>query len=217
MKAKVPRYKPCELCGVVFEYYSSKARFCSGRCKSLSPTSSGVSPCATCGTVGKQRHTTRSAYVCEKCRSDNPKHGRGHYMRTRCSCEICRDAVNAYQRKWCAKYFKSTGSTYSSSFSPEYWYVPQDIRFGIFERDEWTCQLCFCLVDFGSKVGSTLYPTLDHIVCQSWTETPDHSPSNLRLVCKSCNSSRRDAPTEKEEWLRDPEGWELEHKRTDPA
>lgn len=68
----------------------------------------------------------------------------------------------------------------------------RQFRLAIYERDGWTCQLC------GDPVDRTLHPsdpwaaTLDHIVCQAWTDEPDHSPSNLRLAHRWCNSLRGD-------------------------
>lgn len=65
-------------------------------------------------------------------------------------------------------------------------------RLAIYERDGWVCQLCFDPVD------STLPPTdhwaasLDHIICQSWSERPDHSDANLRLAHRICNARRSD-------------------------
>lgn len=70
--------------------------------------------------------------------------------------------------------------------------IPVPVRLAIYERDSWMCQLC------GDPVDSTLNPsdawaaTLDHIVCQSWTDEPDHSPENLRLAHRWCNSIRSD-------------------------
>ena len=212
-KPKGIRNKNCETCGENFEYATEKARFCSRRCRSLSSTSSRVFPCSMCGKIGKLRRPIQGLYTCRPCRTSSPVHGRGYYMRTRCSCTICREAVNSYQRVWNSEYFKKNGSTYGSEFDYEYWYVSKDTRFRIFERDNWTCQLCFEAVDFSAKVSSRTYPTLDHIVCQSWTDEPDHSTSNLRLVCKSCNSKRRDAPDKRLLWEKDPQQWEKLNKR----
>lgn len=212
-KPKGIRTKACEVCGSIFEYASNAARFCSGRCKSLSPTSSGIFPCSLCGKIGRLRRPIKGSYTCKACRLANPVHGRGHYMRTRCSCGVCREAVNSYQRAWCVEYFRKNGKMYAEEFDYEYWYVPKEVRFRIFERDEWKCQICLELVDFTVAISSGNYPTLDHIVCQSWTKEPDHSTSNLRLACKSCNSRRKNAPDEKLAWQEDPIKWEALHRR----
>lgn len=69
-------------------------------------------------------------------------------------------------------------------------YVDDRTRASIYERDGWICQLCFDPVAPDLHYLDNWAATLDHIVCQSWTESPDHSPSNLRLAHRWCNSVR---------------------------
>lgn len=73
--------------------------------------------------------------------------------------------------------------------------IPPKVRWSIYYRDGWTCQLC------GDPVDPTLTrrspsdcwaATLDHIVPQSRTLVPDHRPENLRLAHRWCNSVRGD-------------------------
>lgn len=74
-------------------------------------------------------------------------------------------------------------------------YISKADRLAIYERDEWTCQLC---LEPAPPTTDHLGPwslTLDHIVCQSWTDEPDHSPSNLRLAHRWCNSVRGNEST----------------------
>lgn len=63
-------------------------------------------------------------------------------------------------------------------------------RLAIYERDSWVCQLCFEPVDPDLHYLDDWAASLDHIVCQSWTLLPDHSPENLRLAHRWCNSVR---------------------------
>lgn len=73
--------------------------------------------------------------------------------------------------------------------------VPPHVRLAIYVRDEWTCQLCLESVDQQLMSTDPLHdwaPSLDHIVCQSWTTTPDHSEANLRLAHRWCNAVRSD-------------------------
>lgn len=70
--------------------------------------------------------------------------------------------------------------------------VSDSVRLAIYERDGWTCQLCSEPVDPDLPPSDVWAATLDHIVCQSWTDEPDHSPSNLRLAHRWCNSVRGD-------------------------
>lgn len=70
--------------------------------------------------------------------------------------------------------------------------VPRATRLAVYLRDGGVCQLCFGPVDMTLDTNHRLGATVDHIVCQSWTEEPDHSAENLRLAHRICNSLRRD-------------------------
>lgn len=70
--------------------------------------------------------------------------------------------------------------------------VPPQVRMAIYERDGWMCQLCSGQVDRGLNSSDPWSATLDHIECQSWVLIPDHSPGNLRLAHRWCNSVRGD-------------------------
>lgn len=56
--------------------------------------------------------------------------------------------------------------------------IPDDLRALVYERDEFTCQLC----------GATDDLTLDHII--PWSHGGSDTITNLRVLCRSCNSSR---------------------------
>ena len=70
--------------------------------------------------------------------------------------------------------------------------IPGVVRRGVYERDQWTCQLCGLPVDKKLHYLDPMAATLDHIECQSWVLIPDDSPKNLRLAHRSCNSKRGD-------------------------
>jgi 5-methylcytosine-specific restriction endonuclease McrA len=70
--------------------------------------------------------------------------------------------------------------------------IPPQVRSAIYERDAWTCQLCRSPVDPDLPPSDVWAATLDHIECQSWALVPDHSPENLRLAHRWCNSVRGD-------------------------
>lgn len=65
-------------------------------------------------------------------------------------------------------------------------------RLAIYERDGWVCQLCMTPVDREAHYLDDQAPSLDHIECRSWALIPDHSPENLRLAHRLCNSFRGD-------------------------
>ena len=67
-------------------------------------------------------------------------------------------------------------------------WITKERRRALYERDNWTCQLCGEPVD-PSTYGAR-YPTLDHIEPQSLALIPDHSDRNLRTAHLSCNSKR---------------------------
>lgn len=71
-------------------------------------------------------------------------------------------------------------------------WVPDVVRIEIYERDDWTCQLCFEMVEPDADPTSDWFPSLDHVECQSWALVPDHSPANLRTAHRWCNSVRGD-------------------------
>lgn len=73
-----------------------------------------------------------------------------------------------------------------------YFKVAPKVRLAIYERDNWTCQLCLEPVDPSLPASNLWAASLDHIECQAWALIPDHSPENLRLAHRWCNSVRGD-------------------------
>lgn len=62
----------------------------------------------------------------------------------------------------------------------------------LYERDNWTCQLCFEPIDRDAHYLDDWAPSLDHIIPQSHTLAPDHSDANLRTAHRWCNAVRGD-------------------------
>lgn len=75
-------------------------------------------------------------------------------------------------------------------------FISRSERLAIYERDNWTCQLCFEPVDPNLHYLDDWAASLDHIVPRSHMLFPDHSPSNLRLAHRWCNSARGDESNE---------------------
>lgn len=69
------------------------------------------------------------------------------------------------------------------------WIKPR-LRFEIYERDGWICQICFRPVGPDLPAGHRLSASLDHIEPRSLALIPNHSPENLRLAHVACNASR---------------------------
>lgn len=70
--------------------------------------------------------------------------------------------------------------------------IPPADRQQIYARDGFICQLCKGPVDMALGPSDHWGATLDHVVPQSHQLVPDHSPANLRLAHRYCNSIRGD-------------------------
>lgn len=69
-------------------------------------------------------------------------------------------------------------------------FISRADRLAIYERDQWTCQLCRGPVDPTLTGRDRLGATLDHIEPRSLALIVDDSSANLRLAHRSCNSAR---------------------------
>lgn len=69
-------------------------------------------------------------------------------------------------------------------------FVAPVYRRRIFERDNWTCQICLVSVDRDSVVPHPRAPTLDHVIPLARGGT--HEPSNTQLACFRCNCAKGD-------------------------
>jgi len=73
------------------------------------------------------------------------------------------------------------------------------IRLALYERDNWTCQICSRPTSSAWSQGDPWAPTLDHVVPQAATSSPDHSDENLRAAHAICNTYRGKARLTDEE------------------
>ena len=110
------------------------------------------------------------------------------------SCDHCgagftarRDTPNRYCSLACA----NVAQRRSLNVGGKFW-ISRVVRREIYERDDWTCQICLEPVDPAADPNSDWYPTLDHIVPQSHQLIPDHSPEALRTAHRWCNAVRGD-------------------------
>lgn len=105
---------------------------------------------------------------------------------------------------WCGKQFTGQGKaarfcsrtcSYSAKAAKRnpYTFKPSPVlRLAVYDRDNWTCQVCELPVDPTEHFRSDWAGSLDHIIPQAAMLIPDHSESNLRLVHRICNSYRGD-------------------------
>ena len=172
-------------------------------------------PCVECGKMmwrGGKGGAVPGKSKCLACRNggrgyyeygDGRKasHGQPAYARG-CRCDVCRSAVSEYMARWSESYAVANGEAYSSTwrrrFKAEHGFWPQGSGFdfvdiptrrAIYERDGWTCQLCFEIID-PDATEHAQRASLDHIVPQS--RGGSHDPSNLRMAHVGCNARRRD-------------------------
>lgn len=95
--------------------------------------------------------------------------------------------LGVYCSKKCAGAVKFKRQSSGKSFT-----ISPRKRAEIYERDEWTCQLCKFPVEQGLHYLNDWAPSLDHIIPRAATLIPDHSPSNLQLAHRMCNSMKGD-------------------------
>lgn len=111
-------------------------------------------------------------------------------------CAWCGDhftIVDQLQARYCSKQCLARAAQAKARAKIDSRFRPSPAeRRRIYERDNWICQLCGDPVDRGLHPSDPWAATLDHIICQSWSDEPDHSPGNLRLAHRWCNSVRGD-------------------------
>mgnify|MGYP001564125414 CR=1 FL=1 len=196
-------HAPCPVCGADMTGRRSDAQYCASACWDVANGKRRAEPLAlihcalsSCGVEFQPTHSNQRcctekhgkaldklnakssgrdmvAVPCAVCASDVLAYP-GRTVRAKCCSAECRDTYVAGLPKRVSKSF----------------YVSKSNRAAIYQRDGWTCQLCFEPVQSDLDPLDNWAPSLDHIICQSWTETPDHSPENLRLAHRWCNSVR---------------------------
>lgn len=185
--------RTCEECCRILEP-SANGRFCN-RCKWAKRARH---MCVDCGSPTGWVLTDKRAPEAPRCRSCRAAFQKklkpcgtvGRY-RQGCRCDTCRATKAAELRRFTADYRAKTGHGYRSNFAGhESHWITRAERLAIYERDGWVCQLCYEPVDSSLNPSHRMAATLDHIECQSWVLVPDHSPANLRLAHRSCNSTR---------------------------
>lgn len=166
-------------------------------------------PCTVCGTVMKAGGTSPTPR-CQPCLLMNRRTKRRAASRRRAAVQKLRVAAAGQPANpnwpWvvgacanCGESFtrKGMASSYCSvrckrADRPKGAFISRSERRRIYERDNWTCQLCMDPVDPALHYLDDWAASLDHIEPQSRALFPDHSPKNLRLAHRWCNSVRGD-------------------------
>lgn len=180
---------PCPQCGSHTPTGKSgkPLTYCTDRCKSMQ---NKRIPCADCGDLVWIGGGSAASPTCRPCRSAKiPCGTMGGYKSKGCRCNPCRDANAKAQREFKAKR-KAAGRPHVRKVVYRRYSLSSEQRLAIFERDDWTCQICLLALDRSAHWNDPMAPTLDHIVPQSLSDAPDHSPNNLRAAHRRCNASR---------------------------
>ncbi|MFG3036868.1 HNH endonuclease [Streptomyces sp. NPDC048330] len=171
----------CERCGTPFESFSShRTRFCSRSCATLHvPRSRDRRKVAekklrraAKGTCGKKVWHQGTCARCGEKYISSAGWG-GHH----CSAQ-CRRADKAADRR----------ARKRAAF------VAPVSRIAIFQRDDWTCQLCGIELDRSAIGPAPLAPTIDHI--KPLANGGTHEPANVQAAHFLCNSTK----SNREEW-----------------
>lgn len=173
----------CTACGAAYTKNRKDSGVCSMRCRQDLATIGKAKARATCTDIVKYRsprvwvgHTVEprngSPLVAGRC-AYCPAYFVGHGGSVYCSSR-CKMNAKVKRRYDTLGEFKVTDSA----------------RHSIYMRDGYMCKLCNEPIDLSLHFNDPMSATLDHIIPQSWTLIPDHSPANLRTAHRRCNSVR---------------------------
>lgn len=118
------------------------------------------------------------AHICDNCRCDDGRATLNWTLEDGRYFDICLNCLlelaNAYCSEITFQIEEPTGNTAIASKKT----IPADLRWAVFERDNFTCQEC----------GSRRLLTADHLVPESLGG--ETTMPNLQTLCKSCNSKK---------------------------
>ena len=196
------RDMPCAECGDMM-WRGGKSTLPEGVARCLKCRGvSGVFDPAKCGTrLGRDQHRRHGQHVCEPCRlawNESCKATRERakdrglsppgrpvpqVRRTLKACSGCGRAVlGTLPNPRCTECRGKQSGRHIK--------ITTKARRAIYERDNWTCQLCQEPVDPTVSPLTRWGATLDHVEPWSAALIPDDRPSNLRLAHRRCNSVR---------------------------
>lgn len=184
---------PCSTCGTLVEKlrYAHKARrpVCSYACRNVLrngyPSTDGKE------LVGPVRFVKSTIAPTVAVKSTRQGFSAGR-------CEWCDDGfiqdlrITGILARYCSGRCRKQATKTRHRLASGRFSIARRERLAIYERDGWTCQICMEPVDPDTPSGDLWSATLDHIIPQSRSLIPDHSPENLRLAHLWCNSVRGD-------------------------
>jgi predicted nucleic acid-binding Zn ribbon protein len=196
----------CEVCGSGHAGSRPTQRFCSDACK-------GVAYQTERRTTSRELVHVGPAYPVTWLPPQHPViRGVAKAKRRTWYCGSCAWCGEGYstlfpQGRYCSRRCLRAQARADYRLSRGAFAVSRRVRLSIYERDAWTCQLCMESVDqdlMTTDPQNEWAPSLDHIECQAWALVADHSPNNLRLAHRWCNSVRGDGRWHPEDILRAP-------------
>lgn len=184
--------RTCANCGKAFRRRNSK-RYCSSACGDAAKV---TTPCPTCGSL-RTKYKPDSRYCRKACAelarraTALPRSTRRWYMGW---CKHCGENFVDPQphRDFCSpacskRHHRKCGRQRRRNNGPS----ERIYRRKVYERDNWTCQLCGKPVNIRTtKPWHPLMPTLDHIIPRAAGGA--HVYSNVQLAHAICNSIKSD-------------------------
>jgi 5-methylcytosine-specific restriction endonuclease McrA len=187
--------KVCELCSAAFRGRAT-SRFCSLACQHA-------------GTRASRAATVRAKYLPMKSLevyrgepSPAPEWlgGESHGWLPFVSgpCNWCGEnfTVRAQEGRFCSERCLRRHHKHKRRIAKGRWSATPSLRLQVAQGGKWTCHLCKTPIPKHLPPTHLLSLTLDHVVPQSLTPTPDHSPANLLPAHRMCNSARGNRPIE---------------------
>lgn len=152
--------------------------------------------CTECDKVIQISRTSSATPRCQDCRRKNPAGPRASTINpygVRWVCEWCevecyRAATRGQLPKYCGKVCAGRASRSRKALVRGEFTVHRARRRRLYERDGYTCQICWHPTNEVWTLGDPWSPTLDHIVPRS--VVVDDSDQNLRTVHHFCNAYR---------------------------
>lgn len=142
-------------------------------------------PCDVCGLPTWVSRSSGQASARHKACKPETEHGtRIGYRERLCRCADC--------RAWQAQSFREYKHARREEGRPipKRSWIAASVRLAVYERDEWTCQLCFDAIDRDADPNSDWAPSLDHIIPSS--QGGSDGVENLRATHRWCNTVRSD-------------------------